>query len=282
MNEKRGHWYLLTGLIIGAVIGLLLSITLVPVKYTDTAPYYLNTSEKDIYRGLIAQAYLVEADNARAKARLELLGDINAEDALIAQAQQLIAAGKSESQSRALALLAAAIQQNAVQITPLPKVLINPTAEPTLSEPTATENAAAPTAALTTPAPLITVTPRPTNTPQPTQGAPYELAQQEEICDPTQPGGLIQVFVFNRADKPVAGVRIEVSIAGGGVESFYTGLYPEISNGYADYAMAEGMTYNLRVGEAGQLVQNLSIPACEAEGGKQYPGSIKLTFQKPD
>ena len=92
---------------------------------------------------MIAQAYLVEADNARAKARLELLGDINAEDALIAQAQQLIAAGKSESQSRALALLAAAIQQNAVQITPLPKVLINPTAEPTLSEPTATENAAA-------------------------------------------------------------------------------------------------------------------------------------------
>jgi len=93
---------------------------------------------------------------------------------------------------------------------------------------------------------------------------------------------MIQVFVFNRADKPVAGVRIEISIPGGGVEAFYTGLYPEISIGYADYTMAEGMTYNLRVGEAGQLVQNLSIPVCEGEGGKKFPGSIKLTFKKPD
>ena len=282
MNGKRGHWYLLTGLVIGAVIGGLIAITLVPVKYTDTAPYYLDTRDKDVYRGLIARAYLAEADTNRAKARLELLGDVNAEDALVAQAQQLIAAGENEMESRGLALLAAAIQQNTVQITPLPKVITNPTAAPTFVEPTATSEVISPTTVQSTSAALITVTPRPTNTPQPTQGAPYELVEQEELCDPTLAGGLIQVFVFNRADKPVAGVRIEVSVAGGGVESFYTGLYPEISSGYADYAMAEGMTYNLRVGEAGQLVQNLSVPVCDADGGKQYPGSIKLTFKKPD
>ena len=282
MNGKRGHWYLLTGLVIGAVIGGLIAITLVPVKYTDTAPYYLDTRDKDVYRSLIARAYLVEADTNRAKARLELLGDVNAEDALVAQAQQLIAAGENEMESRGLALLAAAIQQNTVQITPLPKVITNPTAAPTLIEPTATSEVISPTTAQSTSAALITVTPRPTNTPQPTQGAPYELVEQEELCDPALAGGLIQVFVFNRADKPVAGVRIAVSVAGGGVESFYTGLYPEISAGYAEYAMAEGMTYNLRVGEAGQLVQNLSVPVCDADGGKQYPGSIKLTFKKPD
>lgn len=282
MNEKRGHWYLLTGLIFGAAIGVLIAVTLFPVKYTDTAPYYLNTRDKDVYRSLIARAYLAEADSSRAKARLELLGDVNAEDALVAQAQQLIAADESETESRALALLAAAVKQDSVQITPLPKVITNPTAAPTLSIPTLTEKAPVPATTLSTSAALVTVTPRPTSTPLPTQGAPYELAGQEELCDPTLPGALIQVFVFNRAEKPVAGVRIEVSVSGGGVESFYTGLYSEISAGYADYAMAEGMTYNLRVGEAGQLVQNLSIPVCDADAGKKYPGSIKLTFKKPD
>ena len=182
-----------------------------------------------------------------------------------------------------LALLAAAIKQDSVQITPLPKVITNPTAAPTFIEPTLTENAVTPTTAPSTSAALITVTPRPTNTPQPTQGAPFELVgEPEELCDPTLPGGLIQVYVLNRADIGVAGVRIEVSVSGGGVESFYTGLYPEISEGYADFAMAEGMTYNLRVGEAGQLLQNLSIPVCEADDGKKYSGSIVLTFKKPD
>lgn len=50
-------------------------------------------------------------------------------------------------------------------------------------------------------------------------------------------GSLIQVFVFNAADEGVPAVRVEVSITDGGVESFFTGFYPEISPGYADYAM---------------------------------------------
>lgn len=283
MNQKRGHWYLLTGLVIGTLIGGLVAITLAPIKYTDTSPFYLDTAHKDIYRSLIARAYLAEADSGRAVARLELLGDVNAEDALVAQAQQLISAGGSEIESRALALLAATVKQGSMQITPLPKVITNPTIAPTLIAPTATENVVTPTETVATEASLITVTPRPTNTPQPTQGAPFALVgEPEELCDPTLPGGLIQVYVFNRADNGVAGVRIEVSVAGGGVESFYTGLYPEIDAGYADYAMTEGMTYNLRVGEAGQLVQNLSIPACETDDGQKFPGSLVLTFKKPD
>lgn len=279
MNEKRGNWHLLTGLIIGMLIGLVISVVMVPVKYVDTEPSALEPGDREVYRGLVARAYLVEADNGRAFARLEQLGDVSAADALVAQAQKELGAGSNETESRALALLAAAVSENSLQITPLPRVLVDATAIPTATATIVVENT--PTGIAPTRTPAATITPRPTITPQPTQGAPYELVEQKDVCDPELHESLIQVYVYNRNEKPVAGVRIEISVPDGGVEEFYTGLYPEISLGYADYTMVEGMIYNLRVGEAGQLVLNLSIPQCESEEGNKYPGSIQLVFKKP-
>jgi hypothetical protein len=280
VKEKSGHLYLLTGLIIGALIGVLIAF-LLPAHFTDTDPSLLQSADKDLYRSLIARAYLVEADNERAQARLDLLDDVSSEDALVAQAQQLLAAGGNEAESRALALLAAGLHQGAVRITPLPGFHNEPTIEQRTDANGIDETAGAPTQPVTrTQGP--TITPRPTNTPLPTEGAPYELVEQNEVCDVDLPGSLIQVYVYNRTDNPVAGVRIEISITNGGMETFYTGLYPEISAGYADYLMAEGMSYNLRVGQAGQLLQNLSIPRCEDEDGNPFQGSIELIFKKPD
>lgn len=287
MSEKQGHLYLLTGLIIGVLIGVLLSMML-PVHYTDTDPSLLQNADKDLYRSLIARAYLVEVDHNRARARLELLGDVNPQDALVAQAQQLLASGGSEEESRALALLAAAINEGVVQITALPNLNDRPVSPPletvadNLPAVDPTSDSTKDPAAAVTRTPLATVTPRPTITPLPTEGSPYELVEQSEICDADLTTSLIQVYVFNREDNPVAGVRIEISITDRGMEAFYTGLYPEISPGYADYQMVEGMIYNLRVGTAGQLVQNLSIPRCETDDGQSFPGSIKLVFKKPD
>lgn len=287
MSEKRGHLYLLTGLIIGVLVGVLLSMML-PVQYTDTDPSLLQNADKDLYRSLIASAYLVEVDNNRAQARLELLGDVNPPDALVAQAQQLLASGGSEEESRALALLAAAINEGVVQITALPNINDLPVSPPletnTVNTPVVepTGNSTKEPAADVTRTPVVTVTPRPTVTPLPTEGSPYELVEQSEVCDAGLSTPLIQVYVFDLEDNPVAGVRIEISITDRGMEVFYTGLYPEISPGYADYQMVEGMIYNLRVGTAGQLVQNLSIPRCETDDGKSFPGSIKLIFKNPD
>ena len=92
MKERRGHWYLLTGLILGIAIGLLASIYAIPVQYINTEPHALNSKDRDNYRALIARAYLVEADNGRALARLALLRDANPADALVAQAQKRMAA----------------------------------------------------------------------------------------------------------------------------------------------------------------------------------------------
>ncbi len=279
MKERRGHWHLLTGLIIGIAIGLVVSIFAFPVHFIDTEPYALKTKDRDNYRALIAGAYLVEADNGRAIARLSLLRDVSLSDALVAQAQRELREKGKEARNQVLALLAAAVSKNEVMITPLPRLAAAATITTAPAEVAAVQGS--PTAIPPTRTPGATITPRPTATPQPTQGAPFELVEQKEVCDAALPGSLIQVYVIDAADEPVAAVRVEVSVTDGGVEGFFTGLYPQISPGYADYAMVEGMTYNLRVGEAGQLVQNLSIPQCENEDGDPFPGSIQLIFRQP-
>lgn len=278
MSGNRGSWYLLTGGVIGILLGLLISLVLLPVEYTDTEPYSLREKDRAIYREMIAQAYLVEGDTPRALARLALLKDPNPANALVEQAQSMLAQGGDEAKARSLALLAAAINQPSVNITPLPVILPTFTA----TAPIPTETTATPTVILATRTPMATITPRPTFTPQPTQGAPFTLVKQSEVCDPDLKEPLIQVFVVDASEIPVPGVKIEISQPNSGVESFYTGLYPEISRGYADYSMLPGMTYNLRVGEAGQLVLNLSIPACKDDSGTSYPGSIRLDFKQPD
>jgi len=282
VNEKRGSLHLLTGAVIGILIGLLVSLVLLPIQYTDTEPYSLKESDRAVYREVIARAYLVEADTMRALARLALLQDANPGGALVEQAQTLLASGEKELEARALALLAAAVNQPVMVITPLAVVLpsANPEVTTTTTAP-ALKTTITPTEILATRTPAATITPRPTFTPQPTQGAPYDLLEQSTICDPEIKEPLIQIFVVDAAGNPVPGVKVEISQPNGGAETFYTGLYPEISLGYADYTMTQGMTYNLRVGEAGQLVLNLSIPACEDKEGKDYPGSIRLDYQQP-
>jgi hypothetical protein len=92
---------------------------------------------------------------------------------------------------------------------------------------------------------------------------------------------MIEIEVQDSNGKPIPGVRIQISQVNGGSESFYTGLYPEINEGYANYAMTAGMEYALRVGEAGQLVSGLKIPACKTGSSGSAPGSIFLLFQQP-
>jgi hypothetical protein len=98
LSEKRGSWHLLTGLIIGLVAGLLLSAWVIPVRYMNTDPSSLREEDKQKYRAVIAQSYLVEADLARARSRLDLLADPDQAGVLVAQAQNLLAAGGGDEQ----------------------------------------------------------------------------------------------------------------------------------------------------------------------------------------
>ena len=110
-SQKETHWYLLTGLILGLVIGLVISILVAPIVNTVSLPSELSVQSKNDYRAMIALAYASNQDLDRALSRLDLLEDQNPVDLLVAQAQNTLASGASETISRALAELAAKMGQ---------------------------------------------------------------------------------------------------------------------------------------------------------------------------
>lgn len=282
MTEKRGSWYLLTGLILGLIVGLILSMTVLPVQYINTDPSTLSEAGKEAYRIMVAQAYLAEGDGGRARARLALLKDVNPSEVVIAQAQSMLAESGNDARARALALLAAAVSEPSLSITPLP--ILTPLAVEVIpTTPAVTGTPAAGTSQGSTNTPGATNTPRPTITPQPTLGSPFVMSgEPETVCDPLPAVSLLQVIVVDSSGQAVPGVRVEVSQAAGGIETFYTGLYPEVSLGYADYQMLPDAVYTLRIGESGQPVPNLSAPLCGNDASnKPAYGSLRVIFTQP-
>jgi hypothetical protein len=310
MKEERGSWYLITGLIIGIVLGLLYSWVLSPAEYVDTAPNTLRADHKDHYRLTIALSYQSTGDLARAQARLNLLGDEDPALALAEQAQRHRAGGGSAEEAQALAGLAAALGQAPLGVTasPLPTatpaepsetptLTLSPTATATLTpEFTATAtHTITPTATLTptlgptstpSPTPQASNTPSPTRTPLPTRtltptlGPPFVLDKQIQVCNPNLTEPQIQVFINDAAGQGVPGVEIIISWEGG-QESFFTGLKPEIDIGYADYVMMPETVYALQVSGGGQIIPDLSAPECEDDDSERYLGSWRLIFKHP-
>lgn len=283
MKHKQGQWHLLTGTLLGIALGVLFSLLVLPVRYIDTEPATLRLKDRAQYRQVVARAYLVEADTTRALARIGLLRDPNPSSALISQAQNSLANNNDEQAARGLALLGAAINQPALRITPLP-VGAGTASAPSLTTSTPTQEIETKTPIATMPATrtlIATFTPRPTATPSPTLGAPFVLEKQESLCDPLPKVPMIEIEVRDANGKPIPGVKIQLSQVNGGSETFYTGLYPEVNEGYANYVMIAGMEYALRVGEAGQLVSGLKIPTCKTGGSDSGSGSIYLLFQQP-
>jgi hypothetical protein len=276
MNDRQPPLYLITGIVVGVLLGLFLSYFIFPIRYVNTEPATLSDSQKTIYRDLVARSYLYEADLGRAFSRLALLKDVNSASSLVQQAQQVVAAGEDPTAARGLALLASAYTQPNLQITPLsistpiPSVVIELTpailATKTPVQPTVT--------------PFATFTPRPTATAKPTQSSPYKLASQKEICDNSAQNDQLMIYVFSPAGDGVAGVKIEVSLPNGGSSSFYTGFYPEINPGYADFEMLQGETYQVRVGEAGEIISGIKPPQCTGSGGQSFTGGLELKFKQ--
>jgi hypothetical protein len=310
MREERGSWYLLTGLVIGIILGLLYSWIISPTEYIDTTPDTLRTDHKDSYRLTIALAYRSTGDLARAQARLNLLGDEDSALALAEQAQRHRAEGGSAENAQALADLAAVLGQAPLAFTASPfptETSAQPSETPTLTlSPTATEtltpeftatatHTITPTATFTptlgptstaTPTPRATDTPAPTRTPLPTRtltptlGPPFVLDKQIQVCNPNLTETQIQVFINDAAGQGVPGVEIIISWEGG-IESFFTGLKPEIDIGYADFVMVPETIYTLQVSGGGQIIPDISAPECEDDDGERYWGSWRMIFKHP-
>ncbi len=115
---NQAHWYLLTGLVLGLAIELVISLLIAPVVNTEALPHELDQEGKAVYREQIALAYASDHDLNRAWSRPQLLQDVNPAEALIAQAQAIVAQGGPMELSRALAEFGTAVQQLTAPTTP--------------------------------------------------------------------------------------------------------------------------------------------------------------------
>lgn len=159
MNENRGSWYLLTGIIIGIGLGLLVSWIWWPTQYRDNAPASLSEEYKDRYRAMIAAAYMATGDIERARSRLILFGDADMGASLIAQAQRGLVEGCPEAEIRSLSLLGlsiASVDDSALKVTLTPTFTSIPLSGDQFT-PTPTDTIV--------PSPVIAWTPTPANTP---------------------------------------------------------------------------------------------------------------------
>jgi hypothetical protein len=290
---RRVPWTVLFALLAGVGLGLLYAWVLSPRGITDAQPSALRADFKDQYRAVVAAAYAANGNLPRAQARLALLGDTESVEALNAQAQRMrasSASGEEFENADLVVALALALDENssgAPISTPTIEVVDRREDTPAATDlPLASEEPVVSTEiplAVETIETQITIsppTPRPTQTLVPTLGAPFELTGQESICDSNLPDGLLQVVTLNRSRRQVAGVEIVITWDGG-KEQFFTGLKPELGNGYADYIMTPNTTYTVQLASGSDVALGITAPTCQSANGQNFFGGIKLTFQQP-
>lgn len=290
-------WAILLALLVGIGLGLAYTWVLAPRPITDATPLSLRDDFKDQYRAAIAAAYAATGNLPRAQARLALVGDSDPVEALNAQAQRMLAGSSAGDFEHAdqVAALASALNgnPNGAPIRTLTPETEDPvaaertaTADPleltdeAISDETPTELETAEIVETQPAETLIPPTPRPTHTATPEPGEPFALAGEETVCDPNLPDGLLQVLVLNRSRRQLPGIEIVITWDGGS-ERFFTGLKPELGNGYADYLMTASTTYTVQLATGSDVALGLTAPTCQTSDGETFSGSIKLTFQQP-
>jgi hypothetical protein len=288
---RRFPWDILLALVVGIGLGLVYAWMIAPRKVADADPSTLRADFKEQYRSSIAAAYAASSNLPRAQARLQLLKDADPVEALNVQAQQILARGASPQIADQVAALARAITGGQKETIPS---LMPATVEAEIDGKTPTPVSAQPSPELpplltetlpatqieeTRPAPP-TSTPRPTKTLLPTQGVPFKLTGQDEVCDPNLPDGLLQILVLGSNRRQIPGMEIDITWENG-EEKFFTGLKPAQGNGYADFSMTPQVSYSLQLAAGSDIASGLVAPTCQNPGGENFLGSIKLTFQQP-
>jgi hypothetical protein len=275
-------------------MGLAYTWVLYPHPNTDAQPSALRSDFKDQYRSLIAASYAATGNLPRAQARLVILGDANPIEALNAQAQRMLASPQRFERADQVAALAYALgAESSGETNPTPSLEVAINAGNTFTPTSPLSLTDLPILLSETPEVIETQTlvavtqpvvlesaPRPTPTLTPTPGKPFTLTGQENLCDPNLPDGLLQVMVLNRSRRQLAGVEIVITW-NGGKEQFFSGLKPELGNGYADYLMTPDTTYTVQLARGSDVALGITAPTCQSPDGAAFLGSIKLTFQQP-
>lgn len=128
------------------------------------------------------------------------------------------------------------------------------------------------------PSPLPTATPLPVFVPTSEPVQQFVLINVATFCDPQQ-SGVIEVFVqdFNGTGIPGQPVRVRWD---GGEDVFYTGLKSERSPAYADFQMADGISYAVDMPERSEPSSRELVAApCTTENGVQATTSYRVVFR---
>jgi hypothetical protein len=276
MDQNRGNWYILTGLILGLILGIVYSWVISPISQVDTHPSLLRTDYKDIYRLLISRAYQANNNLPRAEARLNLIGDDEPALALAAQAQRFLAEGGDHEMAVILANLSAALQSS--EEAENPPVPPPGTAAATNPSENIEENGE------NDPDSPATSTQEPVSsqTPLPTESLPFILQDSSPICDPTLGESLIQIVATNSSGDGIPGVAIQISLGTDPKEIFYTGLKPELGLGYADFSAEPGLTYQVEIPDSGLIISDIEVPTCQNESDESYWGSWEIYITHPN
>jgi len=292
---KRVPFDIIITLLIGLGLGLAYSWLISPLHVVDSDPIALRADFKDNYRSAIAASYAATNNLPRAQARLALLADTSLIDTLNSQAQRMLASGEFTQADQLVTLanalgnrtgLASALTPTSDKITAIinePTTTLPPSPQDIPIQLTETPQAQSTDIQIieTQTQPVADIpTPRPTQTLIPTVGAPFALIAQDTVCDKTLPDGLLQILIFNSKHKQIAGAKLVITWDNG-EEQFFTGLKPEVGNGYADYSMSPNITYTLRLALGSDIASGLTVPTCQTASGDNFPGGIKLTFQQP-
>jgi hypothetical protein len=239
----------------GVAGGLVYTWVLDPVEYYDTSPDSLHIQDKLLYLALVGDLYACEQDLALAEARLAELGLEPDGPALADLIDQALDSGGRPEDVRHLAQLARDLGASG-------GVLLVFGAEPT-SQPELTSSPE-PTQ-VSTALPDTSQPPAPSVTPAPS----FQIVDQTALCGGSGQPGRIMVWVEDVDGNGLAGVEIVVSWAAG-QDRFFTGLWPEMGAGYADFEMKARTEYDVSLADyrgdvAERLSSDLSAGICPTD-----------------
>jgi hypothetical protein len=270
---------LLVGLLIGIVGGVIYAWFLNPVTFVNIAPDRLSDEDKALYILIVAEAYSAEGDSARAAARLELLDLRDNGEAVAAQADAAFLRGEPPEIVRALTTLAEALGKQPLAAEVFSGTQAGPSTASTLSRPAA-EPTQSPTAEqVLTPQPGPTLPPAPTLLIAP--DTQFNLSVRSVECPDTGEDGQLEVLVTDEFGGGIPGIEIRVQWDTG-QDTFFTGLKPEISPGFADFQIEPDQRYSITLIGLSEPVVGIEAARCATQSGQSIPPQIRLVFTPAD
>jgi hypothetical protein len=247
-------------LVIGLVLGLGYAWLIDPVTFSESSPAQVTKAYREAWLLTASEAYAQDGDWERTQIRLDALRDPNLAQTLAAAFDHYNATGPNAT-ARALARLADRLNVSTPGMQVYLAAIITPTPLPS---PTPRVSATPPPTE--TPRPTATLEQPPTLTPTVTPIPDYQVIDRKAECGHGKQPPQIRVIVLDALGQSAPGKEVWITWEGG-ADRFVTGLKPEIDPGYGDFDMQLDQTYNVGIDKpTSVLVRDLRAEPCEAEG----------------